>query len=93
MNEKQVIIITGTRKGIGKYLAEYYVEKGFQVIGCSRTTIDYELENYQHYCLDVAEEGEVKQMFAEINKTYKRLDVLINNAGISSMNHILLNTA
>jgi len=90
MNEKQVIIITGTRKGIGKYLAEYYVEKGFQVIGCSRTTIDYELENYQHYCLDVAEEGEVKQMFAEINKTYKRLDVLINNAGISSMNHILL---
>lgn len=90
MTEKQVMVVTGTRKGIGKYLAQYYVKKGFEVIGCSRTTVDHELESYQHYCLDVADEGKVKQMFAEINKTYKRLDVLINNAGIASMNHILL---
>lgn len=29
-------------------------------------------------------------MFAEISSTYGRLDVLINNAGIASMNHVLL---
>lgn len=29
-------------------------------------------------------------MFAEITRTYGRLDVLINNAGVASMNHILL---
>ena len=33
MNDKAVMIITGTRKGIGRFLAEYYVDKGFIVIG------------------------------------------------------------
>lgn len=88
--QNRVILITGTRKGIGRYLAEYYIQKGFQVIGCSRGEFDVELENYQHFCLDVADEPKVKQMFVEIRKTYNRLDVLINNAGVASMNHILL---
>lgn len=90
MSKNQVILITGTRKGIGKYLAEYYAGKGLQVIGCSRKPVDHQPENYKHFCLDVSSEPEVKLMFAEIRKTYKRLDVLINNAGIASMNHILL---
>jgi len=90
MNKKQVMIITGTRKGIGKNLVEYYVKKGFQVIGCSREPVDYEFDNYQHFCLDVSDEKKIKQMITDIRKTYGSLDVLINNAGIASMNHSLL---
>jgi 3-oxoacyl-[acyl-carrier protein] reductase len=84
------MLITGTRKGIGRYLVEYYVDNGFQVIGCSRNNVDYAFDNYQHLCLDVADERKVKAMFAEVRKKYGQLDVLINNAGIASMNHILL---
>jgi 3-oxoacyl-[acyl-carrier protein] reductase len=83
MNSIRVLLITGTRKGIGKYLAEYYTSKGFHVIGCSRNPIDFELTNYQHFCLDVSDESKVKQMFSEIRKTFGRLDVLINNAAIN----------
>jgi len=90
MIDKPVMIITGTRKGIGKYLAEYYIQNGFSVIGCSRDNVDFELNNYQHYCLDVSDESLVKKMFKEIRKKCGRLDVLINNAGVSSENHVLL---
>ena len=90
MIDKPVMIITGTRKGIGKYLAEYYTQNGFSVIGCSRDNVDFELNNYQHYCLDVSDESLVKKMFKEIRKKYGRLDVLINNAGVASKNHVLL---
>jgi len=83
MIDKSVMIITGTRKGIGKYLAEYFSEKGFLVIGCSRSEIDYKLNNYQHYCLDISDESSVKKMFSIIRKKYGRLDVLINNAGVN----------
>ena len=92
MSEKNVILITGTRKGIGKYLAQYYSDNNYQVIGCSRGDLDYELDNYQHFCLDICNEKDVKRMFNQIRKAYGRLDNLINNAGIASMNHSLLTT-
>ena len=90
MTERKTILITGTRKGIGRYLCEYYCKKGFEVFGCSRGKADFSLENYHHYCLDVAREEQVREMFAGIRKSCGRLDVLVNNAGIASMNHILL---
>ena len=86
----RVMLITGTRKGIGAQLAKHYVNDGFRVIGCSRKKIDFELDNYQHFYLDVADETKVKKAFLEIKKKYGRVDVLVNNAGIASANHILL---
>ena len=55
------MLITGTRKGIGAQLAKHYAGKGYQVIGCSRKEIDFELNNYHHFRLDVANETEVKK--------------------------------
>ena len=77
-----IILITGDRKGIGRYLSEYYLEKGMTVIGCSRSETDLKHKNYQHFCLDVSDEQAVKKMYSEIRQTYGRLDVLINNAGV-----------
>lgn len=90
MTDNPVMVITGTRKGIGRHLAHHYASKGFWVVGCSRQPVDYQLENYQHFCLDITDEPRVKTMFTEIRQTYQRLDVLINNAGIAAMNHALL---
>jgi 3-oxoacyl-[acyl-carrier protein] reductase len=85
-----ITLITGTRKGIGKFLAEHYIAQGHQVIGCSRGEIDWKLDGYVHYVADVADEQAVQAIFADLRQTYGRLDHLINNAGMASMNHSLL---
>lgn len=85
-----VTLITGTRKGIGRFLAEHYTRQGHRVIGCSRAGIDWTLEGYEHYIADVADEEAVKALFSAIRRKHNRLDHLINNAGIASMNHCLL---
>jgi 3-oxoacyl-[acyl-carrier protein] reductase len=90
MAENKVVLITGTRKGIGRALVEHYTGKGCHVVGCSRSPFEGELPHYRHCCLDVADESAVKRMFSEIRKQEGRLDVLINNAGVASMNHSLL---
>jgi 3-oxoacyl-[acyl-carrier protein] reductase len=90
MTGHSIIIVTGSRKGIGRTIAEYYLEKGNIVLGCSRAETDLNHENYRHYCLDVSDEIAVKLMFKSILKEFGHLDVLINNAGIASMNHSLL---
>lgn len=81
-NEK-VILITGARKGIGKYLAEYYSDKRFHVIGCSRKPADYSLPNYKYYSCDVTKETQVKKMLRDIKKTSNHIDILVNNAGVN----------
>lgn len=93
MSEPRVILITGTRKGIGRHLAEQYLAAGERVVGCSRDACDLNHENYRHHCLDVCDEAAVKQLFNATRKEFGGLDVLINNAGIASMNHAMLTPA
>jgi 3-oxoacyl-[acyl-carrier protein] reductase len=90
MAENKVVLVSGTSKGIGRALVEHYVGKRCRIIGCSRSPFEGEFPSYRHFCLDVADETAVKNMFAQIRMTEKRLDVLINNAGVASMNHSLL---
>jgi len=89
-NADRIMLITGTSRGIGKYLASYYTDLGNRVIGCSRQPVEYEHPYYSHYILDITDENSVKKMFGKIVSTLGRLDILINNAGIASMNHVLL---
>ena len=90
MVDKKVTLITGTSKGIGKELVHYYVNKGHIVVGCSRSGIDWQLDGYTHHLADVSNEKQVLEIFKQIKKDFGRLDHLINNAGIASMNHSLL---
>lgn len=83
------ILITGDRKGIGRVLSEYFLTNGNIVIGCSRSGSDLKHQNYLHILCDVSNEDEVKSLFKTIRKTYGSIDVIINNAGMASMNHIL----
>jgi len=85
-----VMLITGARKGIGRALAETYTERGWRVIGCSRQISDFSHVNYRHVPLDVSDQDAVKEMMTSIRKEEGRLDTLINNAGIASMNAALL---
>jgi 3-oxoacyl-[acyl-carrier protein] reductase len=85
-----VTLITGTRKGIGRHLAEHYLARGHRVVGCSRQPADFEHERYRHMIADVADERTVKELFLALRRDFGRLDHLINNAGIASMNHSLL---
>ena len=93
MSEREIAIVTGTRKGIGRFLAEHLVQKGVLVVGCSRKTVDWQLKNYEHHIADVGDEAQVKDMVSDIRTKHGRLDILINNAGVASMNHVLLTPA
>lgn len=84
-----IFFITGTRKGLGRYLAESFLERGHKVIGCSRGSSDLRHENYAHFECDVADEAAVIRVVRSVSKSHGHIDVLINNAGSASMNHIL----
>ncbi len=59
-------------------------------MGCSRRETEPLGDGYHHFCLDVADERTVVAMFNQIRAQFGRLDALVNNAGVASMNHALL---
>jgi 3-oxoacyl-[acyl-carrier protein] reductase len=86
----KVALITGTRKGIGQALARHLLSRGWIVAGCSRRKAEIKSANYHHFCLDITDEKAVVDMVRQIKRKIAPIYALINNAGIASMNHILL---
>ena len=74
------IIITGTSTGIGFALAEYFGKKGNKVYGLSRKNA--ESQYFKTIPTDITDNLQVQAAISEILKTEKRIDVLINNAGM-----------
>lgn len=90
MTEQEVVLITGSSRGIGRFLVEHFLQHGALVEGCARSAVDWELPGYTHHQVDVSNEGQVKAMLSAIQRRHGRLDIAINNAGIAAMNHALL---
>jgi 3-oxoacyl-[acyl-carrier protein] reductase len=93
VTERRVMLITGSRKGIGRHLAETYARRGYIVEGCSRGDAGWEAENYTHHQVDVADERQVRTMISNVAKRHGRIDCVLNNAAIATMNHVLLTPA
>src|SRR6266699_1320319 len=85
-----IILITCTRTGIGKALTVHFLERGHQVVGCSRrqSTIDH--LNYRHHEVDLTDAMGIKSMCRSIRAEHGYLDAVVNNAGISNMNHFMM---
>jgi 3-oxoacyl-[acyl-carrier protein] reductase len=86
----RIVLITGTTRGIGYYLAKRFLEKQAIVCGFARSETSLKHERYYHYQGDVADIEDVKRALQEIRKKFSNLDILINNAGIASMNPCML---
>ena len=77
------MIITGTSRGIGYELALQFANAGHQVLALSRKTSKALIENPNITCLsiDISNPDEVIQVEKFITQTWKKVDVLIHNAG------------
>ncbi|RQP14733.1 MAG: SDR family oxidoreductase [Chryseobacterium sp.] len=75
-----VIIITGASSGIGKVLAERLGKAGHQVYGFSRRTVESPL--FRSMSVDITDKSTIEAAVAEILSGEKRIDLLVNNAGM-----------
>jgi 3-oxoacyl-[acyl-carrier protein] reductase len=83
--DPRTVLITGTSRGIGRFLANRFLDAGDRVIGCSRQPSDLQHSNYLHLISDLSQPDQVDEMINSVRKEVRSLNVLINNAGIASM--------
>lgn len=77
------VLITGTTQGIGKAIAELFLEKGHEVIGIDRQDTSIEHASYTHITEDIRNYGRLPEIDG--------VEVLINNAGTQNEDDITTN--
>jgi NAD(P)-dependent dehydrogenase (short-subunit alcohol dehydrogenase family) len=90
--EKRIAIITGAGKGIGKAIAKAFALENYRVVLADINAENGEKvageiresggEAFFHFC-DVSKKIELEQLMLLVFQKSGRIDVLINNAGIS----------
>ena len=78
------IVITGTSRGIGFELAKQFAENGHQVLALSRNTAPLSAVNHKNIkvlSVDISNAEDLNKVTDFIKSTWKKVDVLINNAG------------
>lgn len=83
--QSRVVLVTGGTKGIGKAIAQTFLQAGATVVVCGRQE-PADLPAHGDRCAqfiacDVREAQAIKDLITEIQHRHGRLDVLINNAG------------
>ena len=99
MEERKTVLVTGASRGIGKEVAMLYAENGYDVIinyVSDKTDVEgikkeFEAKNVK--CLlvkaDVSKEEEVANLVNKAIEEFGKIDVLVNNAGITKDNLLI----
>lgn len=92
INDRKVVIITGASSGIGKALAYEFGRRDFCIVIAARNIenlkeVENELKNKKSEVIsvqaDVSIENDCEKIINTAIHHYNRIDILINNAGIS----------
>lgn len=84
MSESPVVVVTGVSSGIGRTTAEQFAKRGCRVFGTVRNVAKTKpLSGVELIEMDVRDEASVKRAIQSIVDKAKRIDVLVNNAGIT----------
>lgn len=81
-SHKKIILITGVSSGIGKACAEHLSRLGYKIYGTSRNPCGQETAEYTTIQMDLTKSSDIEAAVEKIIKKEKRIDILINNAGI-----------
>lgn len=86
--ERRTIVITGVTRGLGRALAERFIEGGHVVVGCGRSR-EAIAAMKQHWCdghdfevVDVADAGQVEVWAKGVVERVGVPDLLVNNAAL-----------
>ena len=82
--EGKIAVVTGGSRGIGKAIIERFIEEGAEyVFSLARSPGEYTYNNLRHVEISVLDRNKITEFSESLKEEFGRVDVLVNNAGIT----------
>lgn len=86
----KVALVTGSRRGIGRALAEHLLAHGARVFGFARGEASFEHPAYTHLQVDVGDPAAVGAAFAAMRTQADALHIVVNNAAVLTSQYAMI---
>jgi 3-oxoacyl-[acyl-carrier protein] reductase len=77
-----IIVVTGSSRGLGLVVSKHFLNIGYIVIGCSRSPGVIDHERYRHYEVNLCDESQVRSWVRLVKNDFGRVDIVVNNVGL-----------
>lgn len=83
-------LVTGSRRGVGKLIADHFLEQGALVVGFAKgeSTIDHAA--YHHVQVDLADAAAIGPAFALLRQSATSIDIVVNNAAVLTSQYAMI---
>ena len=80
----RTVLVTGSRRGVGRLISEHFLAGGATVLGFARGEATFTHAGYRHHQVDVGDPAAVQNAFVALRREFPALDILVNNAAVLS---------
>ena len=87
---EKIVLVTGSSRGVGRQIAQHFMNGGATVIGFARGEGSITHERYHHVKVDLADVQAIQAAFSSVRKLVPRIDIVINNAAVLTSQYAMI---
>jgi 3-oxoacyl-[acyl-carrier protein] reductase len=83
-------LVTGSRRGVGRLIAEHLLKNGALVAGFARGEATFEHPLYAHFQVDIGDPASVQKGFTDLKKSIDAVQIVVNNAAVLTSQYAMI---
>jgi 3-oxoacyl-[acyl-carrier protein] reductase len=86
----KLALVTGSRRGVGRLIAEHLLKHGATVIGFARGEATFDHPKYSHIQVDIGDSKSVQQGFTALKMITNVIHIVVNNAAVLTSQYAMI---
>ena len=87
---EKIVLVTGSSRGVGRQIAQHFLDGGATVIGFARGESSITQERHHHIKVNLADVQAIQTAFSTVRKLVPRIDIVINNAAVLTSQYAMI---